>query len=246
MHCGAPYMVRGRQGSCSCASQTSSGSSARTRSWPSVRGSSSSPKPSVASRQYVTGDYAAAVETANRVVALADQLSLPEPGNALGVRGFARYMGDLAGLTDAERAFELQLAAGLGRNAAVNRHNLACTRWFLEGPAAAVATLEDARAFSEGRGLTEMVQVHVASSVVFLIDNGRFDEALARAEWILPRLRESGDRLFEHDVLAGQAVALDERGQNALVPAERAIRPTSPSPPGEPHRPCSQRAGPPR
>ena len=34
-------MVRGRQGSCSCASQTSSGSSALTRSWPSVRGSSS-------------------------------------------------------------------------------------------------------------------------------------------------------------------------------------------------------------
>ena len=28
--------MRGRQGSCSCASQTSSGSSARTRSWPSV------------------------------------------------------------------------------------------------------------------------------------------------------------------------------------------------------------------
>src|SRR5438034_705325 len=36
-------MLRGRQGSCSCASQTSSGSSARTSSWPSVCGSSSSP-----------------------------------------------------------------------------------------------------------------------------------------------------------------------------------------------------------
>src|SRR5262249_58807114 len=43
LHCGASYVVRGRQGSCSCASQTSSGSSARTRSWPSVCGSSSSP-----------------------------------------------------------------------------------------------------------------------------------------------------------------------------------------------------------
>src|SRR3954462_1156016 len=37
--------MRGRQGSCSCASQTSSGASARTRSWPSVRGSSGPPKP---------------------------------------------------------------------------------------------------------------------------------------------------------------------------------------------------------
>src|SRR5207244_10507342 len=68
-----------------------------------------------------------------------------------------------------------------------------------------------------------MVRTHVASSALFLVDNGRFDEGLARAEWVLPRLRESGDRLFEHDVLAGQAVALDERGENALVPAERAL-----------------------
>src|SRR3954465_2534385 len=38
-----PQTVRGRHGSCSCASQTSSGSSARTRSWPSGSGSSSPP-----------------------------------------------------------------------------------------------------------------------------------------------------------------------------------------------------------
>src|SRR5215218_10706087 len=55
MHCGAPYVVRGRQGSCSCASQTSSGSSARTRSWPSVRGSSSSPKRTATSPPTTTG-----------------------------------------------------------------------------------------------------------------------------------------------------------------------------------------------
>ncbi len=47
--------------------------------------------------------------------------------------------------------------------------------------------------------------------------------ALAWADAILPQLRESGNRLFEHDVLAGQAVALDERGENALAPAERAL-----------------------
>ena len=77
--------------------------------------------------------------------------------------------------------------------------------------------------FSAGRGLAESVQIHTASSCVFLIDSGRFDEGLARADSILPLLRESGNRLFEHDVLAGQAVALDERGDDALVPAERAL-----------------------
>jgi class 3 adenylate cyclase/tetratricopeptide (TPR) repeat protein len=178
----------------------------------------------VAGTQFVMGKYEAAIETADRALALAEQLALPIPGAALGARGFARCdLGDLGGLADTERALELQVAAGQGRGAAVVQHNLACMRWYLEGPAAAVAGLEETRTFAVGRGLVESAQTAVASSVVFLVDNGRLDEALARADWILPRLRESGDRLFEQDVLSGQAVALDERGENALVPAERAL-----------------------
>src|SRR5574341_1241304 len=47
--------MRGRHGSCSCASHTSSGSSARTRSWPSVCGSSSSPNQTATSPPTMTG-----------------------------------------------------------------------------------------------------------------------------------------------------------------------------------------------
>src|SRR2546430_2720938 len=47
--------MRGRQGSCSCASHTSSGSSAHTRSWPSVCGSSSSPNHTATSPPTTTG-----------------------------------------------------------------------------------------------------------------------------------------------------------------------------------------------
>jgi tetratricopeptide (TPR) repeat protein len=178
----------------------------------------------VASAHFLRGMYAAAVETADRALALADQLGLATPGGALSVRGFARcYVGDQGGLDDAERALELRIAAGEGRGAATILHNLACTRWFLEGPAAAVTTLEKARTFSSARGLVDSVQIHAASSSVFLVDNGRLDEGLARADAILPQLRESGNRLFEHDVLAGQAVALEERGENALAPAQRAL-----------------------
>jgi hypothetical protein len=115
------------------------------------------------------------------------------------------------------------VSAGQGRGAATLLHNLACARWFLEGPASAVATLEEALVFSAARGLVESAQIHDASCSVFLVDSGRLDEGLARADAILPQLRESGNRLFEHDVLAGQAVAFDERGENALVPAERAL-----------------------
>src|SRR5215211_2178991 len=50
-----PQAVRGRHGSCSCASQTSSGLSARTRSWPSVCGSSSSPNHTATSPPTTTG-----------------------------------------------------------------------------------------------------------------------------------------------------------------------------------------------
>ncbi len=39
----------------------------------------------------------------------------------------------------------------------------------------------------------------------------------------IPLLRDSGNRLFEHDVVAAQAVALDERGEDAIDPAERAL-----------------------
>src|SRR5918998_1548598 len=50
-----PQAVRGRHGSCSCASQTSSGSSARTRSRPSVGGSSNSPCHTATSPPTTTG-----------------------------------------------------------------------------------------------------------------------------------------------------------------------------------------------
>ncbi|MGZ4407876.1 MAG: ATP-binding protein [Gaiellaceae bacterium] len=178
----------------------------------------------VASSQYISGRYAAAVETVDRALALATELGLDEPGDVLATRGFSRcYLGDLGGLAETERAFELLVAAGQGRGAATLLHNLACARWFLEGPAPAVATLDEALVFSHGRGLAESVQIHHASRSVFLVDSGRFDEGLAEAASVVPLLRESGNRLFEHDALAGQAVALDEQGGEAIGVAERVL-----------------------
>ena len=178
----------------------------------------------VASSHFIRGKYAAAIEAADRALTIADNAQLAVPGAALGLRGLSRCdLGDLDGLADAERALELMLAAGQGRGVAVLQHNLACMRWYLEGPAPAVASLDAKRAFCVEHGLAESAQSSIASSVVFLVDGGRFDDALARAESILPLLREGGNRLFEHDVLAAQAVALDERGEDALAPAEQAL-----------------------
>ena len=178
----------------------------------------------IASANFIRGMYPEAVGSADRAIALASQLGLATPGAALGLRGLARCdLGDLDGLTDAERALDLLLAAGQGRGAAVLQHNLACMRWYVDGPGAAVASLDAKRAFTLERGLAESAQSATASSVVFLVDNGRFDEALARATSILPLLHEGGNRLFEHDVLAAQAVVLDERGEDGLLPGEEAL-----------------------
>ena len=178
----------------------------------------------VASSRFVSGNYAAAIETADRALAVAAELGSDMPGSALATRGFARCdLGDIAGLSDVEQALGLLVAAGRGLEASTVLHNLACTRWFLEGPASAVATLDEALRFSTARGLVESAQIHEASISAFLVDSGRLDEGLARADAVLPRLRDSGNRLFEHDVLAGQAVALDERGGNALAPALAAL-----------------------
>src|SRR3990172_227437 len=97
MHCGAPYTVRGRQGSCSCASQTSSGSSARTMTWPSVCGSSSSPNQTATSPPTTTrrpplsttppptapGPPASLDDDALHAACVARRRDEPEPGKQL-------------------------------------------------------------------------------------------------------------------------------------------------------------------
>jgi tetratricopeptide (TPR) repeat protein len=178
----------------------------------------------IASTEFIRGRYPEAVEAADRALALAEEHGLATPGAALGLRGLSRCdLGDLGGLADAERALGLLLAAGEGRGASVLQHNLACMLWYVEGPAAAVASLDAKQEFAIDRGLVKSAEAARASSVVFLADNGRFDEALTRAESLLPQLRDSGNRLFEHDVLAGQAFVLDERGEDAVGPAEQAL-----------------------
>ena len=144
----------------------------------------------LAGAHYLIADYSAAIVTVGRALTLADQLGLPVPGRARGYRGGARsFQGDLGGLTDIEQALDLLIADGKGRDAAQLQHILTYTRWFLEGPAAAATQFEQARAFAAGRGLAERAQASAASSVAALIACGRLDEAVERAETLLPLLR---------------------------------------------------------
>jgi tetratricopeptide (TPR) repeat protein len=179
----------------------------------------------LAGLQYATGEDEAAVRSAADALSLAEHLRLPVPGKALGFRGSARCaMGDLRGLDDMERALELLIAEGSGRDAGVLQCNLALERVQLEGPAATLALLETARLFADARGLTETTWFAAAASINGLVMVGRFSEALDQASALLPLLRASGERLQVCHVLKAETAALTERGIDASAQAEEALQ----------------------
>jgi class 3 adenylate cyclase len=179
----------------------------------------------LAGLQYATGADEAAVRSAGEALALAGQLRLPVPGKALGFRGNARCaMGDLRGLDDMERALELLMAEGSGRDAGLLQCNLVLERVQLDGPAATLALLEDAYVFAEARGLTETTWFAAAASINGLVMVGRFNEALDQAARLLPSLRASGERLQVCHVLKAEATALTERGIDAGAQAKEALQ----------------------
>jgi len=80
-------------------------------------------------------DHRGAIEAANRAHALAAQLGLPEPAQALGFRGLARgYLGDPGGLADMHQALEAATAQGLSYDVAILYNNLAEETQLVEGP----------------------------------------------------------------------------------------------------------------
>jgi class 3 adenylate cyclase/tetratricopeptide (TPR) repeat protein len=179
----------------------------------------------LAGLQYATGADEAAIRTAGKALQLAKQLGLPVPGRALGFRGSARCaIGDLGGLADMERALEILIADGSGRDAGVLQCHLVAERAQLKGPVATLSQLKQAHAFAEARGLTETTWFAAAASINSLVMVGRFGEALDQADALLPLLRVSGERLQICHVLKAQTAALAERGVDASPQADEALQ----------------------
>ncbi len=179
----------------------------------------------LAGTHLMAGADGPALAAAGRALDLADQQGLPTPGRAFGFRGAARCSeGELDGLDEMQRALELLVAEGKGRDAAILHGNLALMRWFLEGPGAALAQYDQAEAFATARGLTEAAQWIAAARAHVLVELGRLAEALAQAETLAPALHESGDFNVLCELRACRALALAERGENAAAEAEAALR----------------------
>ena len=151
----------------------------------------------LAGNHALTGHDREAVVAAERALALAAELSLPEPAFALHWRGIARlHLGEADGLDDVRRALHLALEQGLGRETAVIQYNLAGVVASYEGPQAALDALREAIAFCERRGVAEFALNTRAASLYALAELGQTQEALGAIGPLADRIQAAGDIAF--------------------------------------------------
>jgi class 3 adenylate cyclase/tetratricopeptide (TPR) repeat protein len=171
----------------------------------------------LASARFVRAAYPEAIAAAERALALAAELGLPEPARALGYRGGARcYQGARQGLEDTRRALQLAVEQGHGRTAAILHNNLAVISWQYEGPQGAFAACQEGIDFCKRRGIAEFALSIASMSTTFLAELGRTEEALAEAERIAERLQAAGSIGFETRTLRLRLLA--QRGAHEHAP----------------------------
>ena len=144
-----------------------------------------------AGRGLFTKDLPRVFRWAEKALALAAELGLPEPAFALHIRGCARPGSE--GIGDLRRALQLGLDQGLGRETAVIYGNLALAVAVTEGPQAAIAAYDEANAFCERRGIADVALQNRSSIPELLSDLGRTEEALTEASLVAEPLEASGD-----------------------------------------------------
>jgi class 3 adenylate cyclase/tetratricopeptide (TPR) repeat protein len=177
----------------------------------------------LAGMRFVGAAYPEAIAAAERALALAAELGLPEPAGALGHRGAARcYLGEREGLEDMRLALQLAVEQGQGRAAAVLHNNLAVGSWLYEGPQAALAACRAGIDFCARRGITELALGIGAISQTFLAELGQTEQALADAEPLAERLQAAGDISFV-EPRSLQLRLLAARGAHESAPAADAV-----------------------
>ena len=150
-----------------------------------------------AGRHTFANRYSETIAFAERALALATELDLPEPAFALHWRGVGRCaLGDAEGLEDSRRALQLALEQNLGREEAVIYANLGGVVWSYEGPRAALDVMGEAIAFCERRGITEMALQTRSAIPAALAELGQTEQALAEAGPLADQIEAGGDMSF--------------------------------------------------
>ena len=161
------------------------------------------------------GDHREAIEYADRALALAARLGLPEPARARGFRGAARVkLGDAGGLEDMRKALDAATAQGLGREVAILYNNLAEDTWLVEGPRQRLELAREGSRFASRRGIEEVAFGLDTITVMALSDLGSLEEAMGLAGELAPRLEEAGDVWELVEIRSAQAWALVVRGEH--------------------------------
>ena len=171
-----------------------------------------------AGSSFVFGEHRRAIGFADRAIALAEVLGLPEPARALGFRGGARaWLGDAGGVQDMRRALDAATDQGLGREVALVHNNLSAALWPIEGPRARLEALREGRAFAERRGIEELVAACAAAMVTALVDLGSLKEAMAMAAGLVPKLEAAEDVIDLLEVRSAQVRVLARRGKAGVA-----------------------------
>ena len=138
-----------------------------------------------ASRALYSGQSLHGLRLLDRMIAVCDELALPEPMEAFSARGsLRRDLGDAKGIEDHRRALETAEARGVGHSCCAFSANLGEYMSPYEGPAAALAVHDAGLELARTRH-DEMAECFCrAVRFLDLVLAGRWDEAAAEA----PRL----------------------------------------------------------
>jgi len=180
-----------------------------------------------AGREAIGGDPHAALDWAEKAIALAESLGLENfVVRSSQFRGLARFrLGDLGGLDDLRQALRAALEFGFTREATIAYNNLASVVWLTTGADDALSIYREGIEFVQRRGDPGLW--HMAESTWPLFDAGGWDELLEIARVIEDK--EPGQALVM--ALASKARVLFYRGHTKeaaaiageVLPRARAI-----------------------
>jgi class 3 adenylate cyclase/tetratricopeptide (TPR) repeat protein len=169
--------------------------------------------------RHLRSAYPEAIKAAERALAVAAELGLPEPARALGYRGSARCtLGEREGIEDIRGALALAVEQGESRTAALLYHILAIVAWQYEGHQAGLAALRDGADFCERRGIVELALGIASERLHHIAALGRTDEALAEARPLAERMQAAGG-VGSIEPRSVQLRLLAERGEHEHAPA---------------------------
>ncbi len=165
-----------------------------------------------------------AIRYADRALALAADLGLPEPALALAWRGFARaVLGDARGIDEVRRATVIATAAEDGPTMAWVSQLLGYLLWVFEGPAASLVVIRETLAFARGRGLVGAADASLVNALDALVDTGEFDEALRVASDLETRLHDAVFALIGAHAARAEIAAVRGRGGDRVASLDRLV-----------------------